>query len=119
MANNGDLLDFFDEFFIHKNADKSRGEWMSVIRSTDKGVTWSRRSTMIAPSREIGAFDPDTGRPIRAEVVLPAVHRPRERCALRLWQDSSFSGVDEIAFSMSTDERTHVVDADQGQPDAA
>ena len=25
MAKNGDLLDFFDEFFIHKNADKSAG----------------------------------------------------------------------------------------------
>jgi hypothetical protein len=104
VAKNGDLLDFFDEFFIHKNADKSRGEWMSVIRSTDKGVTWSKTSTIIAPSREIGAFDPDTGRRIRAEGGIPEVAIDRASGALYVvWQDASFSGVDEIALSISTD----------------
>jgi hypothetical protein len=104
VANNGDLLDFFDEFFVHKNADKSRGEWMSVIRSTDKGVTWSKESTKIAPSRERVAFDPDTGRNIRAEGGLPEVAIDRATGALYVvWQDASFSGVDEIALSMSTD----------------
>jgi hypothetical protein len=104
VAKNGDLLDFFDEFFVHKNSNDMRGESMSVIRSTDKGETWSRRSTVIAPSREIGAFDPDTGRPIRAEGGLPEVAVDRSSGALYVvWQDASFSGVDEIAFSMSTD----------------
>jgi hypothetical protein len=104
VAKNGDLLDFFTEFLIHKNADKSRGEWMSVIRSTDKGVTWSNNSLKIAPSRERVAFDPDTGRNIRAEGGLPEVAIDRASGALYLvWQDASFSGVDEIAFSMSTD----------------
>jgi hypothetical protein len=104
VAKNGDLLDFFDEFVVHKNADKSRGEWMSVIRSTDKGVTWSKESTKIAPSRERVAFDPDTGRNIRAEGGLPEVAIDRASGALYVvWQDASFSGVDEIALSMSTD----------------
>src|SRR5216117_1208300 len=104
VAKNGDLLDFFDEFLIHKNAQQSRGEWMSVIRSTDKGVTWSKNSLKIAPSRERIAFDPDTGRNIRAEGGLPEVAIDRTSGALYLvWQDASFSGVDEIAFSMSTD----------------
>jgi hypothetical protein len=104
VAGNGDLLDFFDEFFIHKNAQGARGEWMSLIRSTDKGMTWDRRSTMIAPSRERVAFDPDTGRNIRAEGGLPEVAIDRASGALYVvWQDASFSGVDEIAFSMSTD----------------
>jgi hypothetical protein len=104
VAKNGDLLDFFTEFLIHKNAHDSRGEWMSVIRSTDKGVTWSKNSLKIAPSRERIAFDPDTGRNIRAEGGLPEVAIDRASGALYLvWQDASFSGVDEIAFSMSTD----------------
>jgi hypothetical protein len=104
VAKNGDVLDFFDEFFIHKNTDKSRGEWMSVIRSTDKGVTWSKVSTKIAPSLERVAFDPDTGRNIRAEGGLPEVAIDQTSGALYVvWQDASFSGVDEIAFSMSTD----------------
>jgi hypothetical protein len=104
VAKNGDLLNFFDEFIIHKNAHKARGEWMSLIRSTDKGVTWSRNSLKIWPSRERIAFDPDTGRNIRAEGGLPEVAVDRASGALYLvWQDASFSGVDEIAFSMSTD----------------
>jgi hypothetical protein len=93
VAKNGDLLDFFDEFSIHKNADKSRGEWMSVIRSTDKGLTWSKNSTKIAPSRERIAFDPDTGRNIRAEGGLPEVAIDRASGALYVvWQDASSPG---------------------------
>jgi hypothetical protein len=77
---------------------------MSMIRSTDKGVTWSKDSIKIAPSRERVAFDPDTGRNIRAEGGLPEVAIDRASGALYVvWQDASFSGVDEIAFSMSTD----------------
>jgi predicted heme/steroid binding protein len=82
VASNGDLLDFFDEFFVHKNSDKQRGESISVIRSTDKGVTWSKASTVVAPSREIGAFDPDTLRPIRAEGRIPEVAIDRASGAL-------------------------------------
>lgn len=104
VAKNGDLLNFFVEFFTHKNAQKSRGEWVSVIRSRDKGVTWDKTSLKIAPSRERVAFDPDTGRNIRAEGGLPEVAIDRASGALyAVWQDASFSGVDEIAFSMSTD----------------
>src|SRR6266545_1708224 len=104
VGKNGDLINFFDEFFIHKNSDKMRGEWMSLIRSTDKGLTWDKLSTVIAPSRERVAFDPDTGRNIRAEGGIPDVAVDRASGALYIvWQDASFSGVDETAFSMSTD----------------
>jgi hypothetical protein len=104
VGKNGDLLNFFDEFFVHKNSNDQRGESIAMIRSTDKGVTWDKQSTVIAPSRERGAFDPDTGRPIRAEGGIPEVAVDRASGALyAVWQDASFSGVDEIAFSMSTD----------------
>src|SRR5512135_3155116 len=39
---NGDLIDVFDLFAINKNSHKLRGENIAVIRSTDKGVTWSQ-----------------------------------------------------------------------------
>src|SRR5205823_9027208 len=101
---NGTLVDIFDEFFTNKNSDKQRGESIAVIRSTDKGVTWSKQSTVVAPSREIGAFDPDTGRPIRAEGGIPEIAVDRSSGALyAVWQDASFSGVDEIALSTSSD----------------
>ncbi|TMF61964.1 MAG: exo-alpha-sialidase, partial [Chloroflexi bacterium] len=32
---NGDLINIFDEFFVHKNSDKQRGESISIIKSTD------------------------------------------------------------------------------------
>jgi len=101
---NGDLLDFFDEFFVHDNSNNQRGESMSVIRSTDKGVTWSKRSTVIAASLERGAFDPDTGRPIRAEGGIPEMAIDHHNGNIYLvWQDTRFSGVDEVALSMSSD----------------
>src|SRR2546421_2085580 len=34
---NGDLINIFDEFFVHKNSDSQRGESISIIKSTDKG----------------------------------------------------------------------------------
>jgi len=101
---NGTLLDFFDEFFVHNNSNNQRGESISVIRSTDKGATWSARSTVVGASLERGAFDPDTGRPIRAEGGIPDVAVDRNSGKLyAVWQDSRFSGVDEVALSMSSD----------------
>ncbi len=101
---NGTLLDFFDEFFVHNNSNNQRGESISVIRSTDKGASWSARSTVVAASLERGAFDPDTGRPIRAEGGIPDVAVDRTSGKLyAVWQDSRFSGVDEVALSMSSD----------------
>ncbi len=101
---NGDLINIFDEFFVHKNSNDQRGESISIIRSTDKGATWSRTSTVVAASLERGAFDPDTGRPIRAEGGVPELAVDRSSGKLyAVWQDSRFSGVDEIAVSTSSD----------------
>lgn len=101
---NGDLINVFDFFSLTKNSHKLRGESMAVIRSTDKGETWSRDPIIISRSLEIGAFDPDTGRPIRAEGGIPEIAVDPDNGNLYVvWQDSRFSGVDEIAFSMSTD----------------
>src|SRR5437773_3900695 len=101
---NGDLINIFDEFFVHKNSDKQRGESISIIRSTDKGATWSKTSTVVAASLEHGAFDPDTGRPIRAEGGIPEIAVDRSTGKLyAVWQDTRFSGVDEIALSTSSD----------------
>ena len=101
---NGDLVDIFDEFFIHKNSNGQRGESIALIRSTDKGVTWSRQSIVVAANLASGAFDPDTGSPIRAEGGIPDIAVNRSNGILyAVWQDTRFSGVDEIALSLSTD----------------
>jgi hypothetical protein len=101
---NGDLINIFDEFFTHTNSNNQRGESISIIRSTDKGLTWSKKSTVVAASLERGAFDPDTGRPIRAEGGIPEIAVDRSTGRLyAVWQDTRFSGVDEIALSTSSD----------------
>ncbi len=104
----GTLIDIFDEFFVHKNSNDQRGESIAVIRSTDKGVTWSKTSTVVAASLERGALDPDTGRPIRAEGGIPDIAVNRSNGTLyAVWQDTRFSGVDEVALSLSTDGGLH------------
>jgi hypothetical protein len=98
---NGDLFDFFT--LLQGSGNNAPGSSLAFIRSTDKGETWSP-ITRIDKIRFIGAFDPDTGRPIRAEGFTPEVAvDPNNGNLYATWQDTRFSGVDEIAFSMSTD----------------
>src|SRR2546428_334511 len=101
---NGTLPDFFDEFFVHNNSNNQRGESISLIRSTDKGATWSARSTVVGASLERGALDPDTGRPIRAEGGIPDVAVDRNTGKVyAVWQASRCRGIDAVGPSMSTD----------------
>ena len=100
---NGDLVNSFDFFLLNSNRHGLRGANVAVIRSTDKGVTWSK-AIIVAKDLSQGALDPDTGRPIRAEGGIPEIAVDRHNGNLYVvWQDTRFSGVDEIAFSMSTD----------------
>jgi len=56
---NGTLVDGFLQFQTHKNAGDLRGSSVQVIRSTDKGETWSRRAFNVAPIQAIGETDPE------------------------------------------------------------
>jgi hypothetical protein len=97
---NGDLFDFFTLF--QGSGNNAPGASLAYIKSTDKGETWSEPQ-VIDKIRFIGAFDPDTGRPIRAEGFVPEVAvDPNNGNLYVAWQDTRFSGVDEIAFTMST-----------------
>ena len=57
----------------------------------------------ISKDQGLGAVDPDTGRPIRAEGGIPEIAVAPNGNLYVVWQDSRFSGVDEIALSKSTD----------------
>jgi hypothetical protein len=98
---NGDLFDFFTLF--QGSGNNAPGASLAYMTSTDKGETWSE-PRVIHKIRFIGAFDPDTGLPIRAEGFVPEVAvDPNNGNLYVTWQDTRFSGVDEIAFTMSTD----------------
>jgi hypothetical protein len=98
----GDLFDFFTLF--QGSGNNAPGASLAYIKSTDHGATWSD-PTVIRKIRFIGAFDPDTGLPIRAEGFTPEVAVDPDSGNLSIvWQDTMFSGVDQIAFTMSTDD---------------
>jgi BNR repeat-like domain len=98
----GDLFDFFTLF--QGSGNNPPGASLAYIASTDHGATWSE-PRVIRKIRFIGAFDPDTGLPIRAEGFVPEVAVDRTNGNLYVaWQDTMFAGVDQIAFTMSTND---------------
>jgi hypothetical protein len=97
----GELVDLFTLF--QGSGNNRPGSSLAMMRSTDKGATWSAPE-VVHKIQFDGAFDPDTGLPIRAEGFVPEVAVDRNNGNLyATWQDIRFSGVDQIAFSMSTD----------------
>jgi hypothetical protein len=55
-----------DGFYLFETKGKG-GTFVAVIRSTDKGVTWSRRAIIVAPDAAIGESDPE---PIRCRPFI-------------------------------------------------
>jgi len=100
----GTLVDFFSEFLEFKNSDGGTkfDTNLSLVRSKDKGAKWGK---VVRAAKEFfqGALDPDTGRPIRAEGLIPDVAVDKNGNLYAVWQDLRFRGVDEVAFSMSSD----------------
>jgi len=122
---NGTLVDLFDEILNFKNND---GGFqfdlnLSLVRSTDDGVTWTNgpatRAAKMLPRFLFvpgccGVYDPETGNPVRTEDLIPEVAVDLSNGNLyAVWQDARFSNngnfsnpallIDEVAFSMSTD----------------
>jgi hypothetical protein len=115
---NGDLIDIFNLIFNRKNAHKVRGFNVALLRSTDKGVSWSGPiivdkllTKALFDPQQNGVRDPDTGDLVRTGDIIPevAVDRgassPGHGNLYVVWQDSRFSSFahDSIAFSRSTD----------------
>jgi hypothetical protein len=97
----GELIDLFT--MIQGSGKNQPGSSLAMMRSTDHGATWSAPE-VIHKIRFDGAFDPDTGLPIRAEGFVPEVAvDPNNGNLYATWQDIRFAGVDQIAFSMSDD----------------
>jgi len=106
----GTLLNFFDKI-INMNPDGTfiaTQFHLTVIRSDDKGLTWDTTGggTEIAVILSFfGAYTPDLHFPIQAggSVLFDVAVDPRNGRLYAVWQDSRFTGVDEVAFSESKD----------------
>ncbi len=75
-----------------------------IIRSTDKGATWSAPIT-VATMQAVGVSDPDTGTPIRDAAILPIIAAGKDGSLAVVWQDARFTGgiYDGIAIARSLD----------------
>jgi hypothetical protein len=98
-----DLLDGMVLFADHKS--QLRGAQIAVVRSTDHGVTWSKKATVIAQIDPTfaGAVDPDNGRLIRGGDLPDFAVDPHNGNVYAVWDDDSLNGIDSIFFSQSTD----------------
>ena len=98
---NGDLVMLFN-LIRNVGNPANRGFTAAVIRSTDKGDTWSapiRIDRMITD----GVRDPADGHAVRTGDLIPQIAVDDDNGNLYVvWQDDRFTGEEQIAFSRST-----------------
>lgn len=108
----GDLVNVFDLITIRRGALATGAFYnVALIRSEDRGETWGPQAQSgkvvpitISPLGTIGVTDPETGDPVRTGDIIPDIAvDPSSGTLYVVWQDARFSGVDEVAFAMSTD----------------
>jgi hypothetical protein len=91
-------------FFTELETQSASNARLRVMRSTDKGATWSTPITMV-DLQSVGTADPETGVAIRDGSGLGAIAAGVNGVLAVAWQDSRFSANarDGIAFSRSAD----------------
>jgi hypothetical protein len=97
---NGTLINFFTEL-VNVGPQDAR---LRIIRSADRGVTWSPPIT-ISDLQSAGTFDTETGIGIRDGSAIGAIAAGQDGTLAVVWQDSRFPGGahDKVAFSRSVD----------------
>ncbi len=99
---NGTVIEFFTEIL---NLRIGTFIFLSVLRSDDKGETWRPRLRPIRTNRLFseGAVTPDDLVRVRdGSILFDVAVDPVNGDLYAVWQDTRFSGIEEIAFSMST-----------------
>ena len=92
----GEVYDFFTHIFFSGQVR------IGFVKSADKGVTFGGES-LAQEIHSFGAVTPDTQQPIRDASILFDVAVDRHNGNIYLvWQDIRFGGIEQVAFSMST-----------------
>lgn len=100
----GELIDLMNLIQNQDNSKKNRGMNVAIIRSDDRGETWSKKPIVIDKLLSNGVFEPSSGWWIRSGDIIPeGAVDPSTGNLYMVWQDARFTGYDQIAFSMSSD----------------
>ena len=98
---NGDLVMVFN-LIRNVGSNRNRGFTVAVMRSTDKGDTWSAPITVDRLLTD-GVRDPADGHDVRTGDIIPQIAVDDANGNLyAVWQDDRFTGQEQIAFSRST-----------------
>lgn len=99
---NGTLVNLFTQ--INTATDGTTSAEAMIIRSIDKGTTWSA-PIKVADLLAVGAKDPETGAPVRDGADLPQMAVSPSGVLYMAWADARFSGGahDAIAVTRSSD----------------
>ena len=104
----GTLVDLL--MVITQNSSLTPRATVSVLRSTDRGVSWPPPAIPVKEAEFVGVNDPKNGRGIRTGSVVPTIAVDRANGALYIaWEDARFSKMerDGIALSKSIDGGLH------------
>ncbi|MBL8311088.1 MAG: exo-alpha-sialidase [Burkholderiales bacterium] len=103
VLSDGSLLNFFTDIIRTATPASARGSYLRVIRSNDRGQSWSTPLT-IALDLGVGVSDPVAGR-VRDSRGLPSAAVSPTGEVFVVWQDARFSqgAHDGIALSSSKD----------------
>jgi hypothetical protein len=93
----GTVIDFFTEIL------PNGGTRIGLIKSFDKGASFRRPTYAATIATVFGSITPDTQDLVRdAAILFDTAVDHRNGNLYLVWQDVRFTGVDEIAFAMST-----------------
>jgi hypothetical protein len=103
-GSNGELVDVFTQIRAFKNSGGTRGTFISAIRSTDNGASWTQKEVTISDFQRGIVRDPDDSAAHRTGDINPEAAVDRSTGAIYVvWQDSRFGPRSSIALSRSTD----------------
>jgi hypothetical protein len=104
----GELVNVFDLIQNAANRPPGRGFSIALIRSEDRGATWSKRAIVVDRHFRLPVIDPDDPsadtRRVRTGDIIPQVTvDPNSGAVYVVWQDARFGPRSSIAFSQSLD----------------
>ena len=101
---NGELVDVFTLIRGASNRRGTRGFSIALIRSDDRGATWTKKEIIIDAFLRGIVVDPDDNQPVRTGDINPEVAvNPTTGALYVVWQDRRFGPRSSIAFSQSLD----------------